>query len=62
MSTCGLSSAICASPVLMKSFIFTARNGIHVIDLQQTIKLIKDCYMVETLVKFPGHYSSISTL
>lgn len=28
----------------MKPFIFTARNGIHVIDLQQTLKLIKQNY------------------
>jgi small subunit ribosomal protein S2 len=28
----------------MKEYIFTARNGIHVIDLQQTIKLIKNVY------------------
>ena len=25
----------------MKRYIFTSRNGIHVIDLQQTIRLIK---------------------
>ncbi|MFC1753113.1 30S ribosomal protein S2 [Thermoproteota archaeon] len=28
----------------MKKYIFTARNGIHVIDLQQTIKLIRKAY------------------
>ncbi len=28
----------------MKPYIFTSRNGIHVIDLQQTIKLIHDVY------------------
>jgi small subunit ribosomal protein S2 len=28
----------------MKKYIFTSRNGIHVIDLQQTIKLIKSTY------------------
>jgi len=28
----------------MKPYIFTARNGIHVIDLQQTLKLIKEVY------------------
>lgn len=28
----------------MKKYIFTARNGIHVIDLQESIKLIKDAY------------------
>ena len=30
----------------MRKYIFTSRNGIHVIDLQQTIKLIKDTYKV----------------
>ena len=30
----------------MAPYIFTARNGIHVIDLQKTIKLIKDVYEV----------------
>ena len=29
---------------LMKSFIFTERNGIHIIDLQQTVKSINDAY------------------
>lgn len=28
----------------MKKYIFTSRNGIHVIDLQQTLKLIKEAY------------------
>lgn len=28
----------------MKSFIFGARNGIHIIDLQQTVTLFKDAY------------------
>lgn len=28
----------------MKRYIFTSRNGIHVIDLQQTLKLIKEAY------------------
>ena len=26
----------------MKRYIFTARNGIHIIDLQQTVKLLDD--------------------
>ena len=30
----------------MKRYIFTARNGIHVIDLQQTLNLIKDAYSI----------------
>ena len=28
----------------MKKYIFTARNGIYIIDLQQTVKLFKDAY------------------
>ncbi|MFZ2354982.1 MAG: 30S ribosomal protein S2, partial [Lactococcus raffinolactis] len=28
----------------MKPFIFTERNGIHVIDLQKTVKLADDAY------------------
>src|SRR5436309_15425743 len=32
----------------MKRYIFTARNGIHIIDLQQTVKLLDDA---TTLVK-----------
>ncbi len=28
----------------MKKYIFTSRNGIHVIDLQQTMQLLKDTY------------------
>jgi small subunit ribosomal protein S2 len=30
----------------MKPYIFTSRNGIHIIDLQQTIKIIKNIYTV----------------
>ena len=28
----------------MKSYIFTARNGIHIIDLQKTVRLLDDAY------------------
>ena len=28
----------------MKPYIFTERNGIHVIDLQKTVKLVDDAY------------------
>lgn len=28
----------------MAPYIFTARNGIHIIDLQQTVQLAKECY------------------
>jgi len=30
----------------MKPFIFTERNGIHIIDLQQTVKLLNDAYNI----------------
>ena len=30
----------------MKRYIFTARNGIHVIDLQQTLNLVKEAYSI----------------
>ena len=29
----------------MKPYIFTSRNGIHIIDLQQTIRIIKNIYL-----------------
>jgi len=29
----------------MKRYIFTARNGIHIIDLKQTVQLIEDDYI-----------------
>ncbi|MDE5832723.1 MAG: 30S ribosomal protein S2 [Desulfovibrio sp.] len=37
----------------MRPFIFGARNGIHIIDLQQTVKLFRDAYdkMVDTVSK-----------
>lgn len=36
----------------MKPYIFTERNGIHVIDLQKTVKLVDDAYnYVKTLHK-----------
>ncbi len=28
----------------MRQYIFTERNGIHIIDLQQTVKLLDDAY------------------
>jgi small subunit ribosomal protein S2 len=30
----------------MKSYIFTERNGIHIIDLQQTLKAVNDVYVI----------------
>ena len=35
----------------MKKYIFTARNGIHVIDLQESIKLIKQSYICSLFSK-----------
>ena len=32
----------------MKRYIFTSRNGIHVIDLQQTIQLVRDAHAFVT--------------
>ncbi len=46
----------------MKKYIFTSRNGIHVIDLQQSIQLIKDAYhFVEKVVKNNGTVLFIGT-
>ncbi|MCP4050619.1 MAG: 30S ribosomal protein S2 [bacterium] len=46
----------------MKKYIFTARNGIHVIDLQQSIKLIKVAYnAVKEVVKKNGTVLFIGT-
>ncbi len=38
----------------MKPYIFTSRNGIHVIDLQQTIKLIHDVYELVKVIASKG--------
>ena len=46
----------------MKRYIFTSRNGIHVIDLQQTIKLIKKSYqVVREVVKSNGTILFVGT-
>ncbi|NBV82526.1 30S ribosomal protein S2 [bacterium] len=46
----------------MKRYIFTSRNGIHVIDLQQTIKLIKKSYqVVREVVKNNGTVLFVGT-
>ncbi len=46
----------------MKRYIFTSRNGIHVIDLQQTIKLIKKSYqVVREVVKNGGSILFVGT-
>ena len=31
---------------LMRSYIFTERNGIHIIDLQQTVKMLEEAYEI----------------
>ena len=46
----------------MSKFIFTSRNGIHVIDLQQTIKLIKKSFnIVRDTVKNGGSILFVGT-
>jgi small subunit ribosomal protein S2 len=46
----------------MKRYIFTARNGIHVIDLQQSIKLIRKSYqVVREVVKNGGNVLFVGT-
>ena len=46
----------------MKKYIFTARNDIHVIDLQKTIKLISDAYMfIRDSIKAGGKVLFIGT-
>jgi small subunit ribosomal protein S2 len=46
----------------MKKYIFTSRNGIHVIDLQQTLKLIKQTYqIVKDSVKNGGSVLFVGT-
>ena len=42
----------------MRPFIFGARNGIHIIDLQQTVKLYRTAHdkIVETFNKFSEKY------
>lgn len=46
----------------MKRYIFTSRNGIHVIDLQQTLNLIKEAYhIVKNVVEKRGTILFIGT-
>ena len=46
----------------MKKYIFTARNGIHVIDLQESIKLIKQSYeIVKDIIKKNGTIFFVGT-
>ncbi len=46
----------------MKPYIFGARNGIHIIDLQQTVKMVKDvCAHVRDLIMSGGHVLFVGT-
>ena len=46
----------------MKPYIFGARNGIHIIDLQQTVKMVKDvCAHVRDLITGGGHVLFVGT-
>ena len=46
----------------MKKYIFTSRNGIHVIDLQQTLKLIKKAHeFIRETVKGGGTVLFVGT-
>ena len=46
----------------MKPYIFGARNGIHIIDLQQTVKMVKDvCAQVRDLITGGGHILFVGT-
>jgi len=38
----------------MKPYIYTERNGIYIIDLQKTVKMIEDCYNYVRDVSFKG--------
>ena len=46
----------------MKPFIFGARNGIHIIDLQKTVKLFQTaCNFVESTTSRGGHVLFVGT-
>ena len=46
----------------MRPYIFGARNGIHIIDLQQTVKMVKDvCGYVRDLITGGGHVLFVGT-
>ncbi|HHX37973.1 MAG TPA: 30S ribosomal protein S2 [Clostridiaceae bacterium] len=46
----------------MAPYIYTERNGIYIIDLQQTVKLIEDAYMfVRDIVMNNGHILFVGT-
>ena len=46
----------------MRPYIFGARNGIHIIDLQQTVRMVKDvCAHVRDLIMGGGHVLFVGT-
>ena len=46
----------------MKPYIFGARNGIHIIDLQQTVRMVKDvCVQVRDMIVGGGHVLFVGT-
>jgi len=46
----------------MRPYIFGARNGIHIIDLQQTVRMVKDvCGQVRDLIMGGGHVLFVGT-
>ena len=46
----------------MKPYIFGARNGIHIIDLQQTVRMVKDvCAQVRDMIVAGGHVLFVGT-
>lgn len=46
----------------MKPYIFTARNGIHIIDIQKTVRLLqKACAFVESITAQGGHVLFVGT-
>ena len=44
----------------MKPYIFGARNGIYIIDLQKTLKMFKEAYNFVKEVRRPGTNTSFS--
>jgi len=44
----------------MKPYIFGARNGIYIIDLQKTVQLFKEAYQFVRDIAATGEYSSLS--
>ena len=46
----------------MKPYIFGARNGIHILDLQQTVKMMKEvCTFIRDLVASGGQVLFVGT-